>query len=163
MAVQAIIFLLLGIMIFILVVINAVLIWYFYRSNKKFDALLENGKIKGLKDIFLRQKDKNSELEKGLKEAFLKVGELQKISERTIQKTGIVRFNPFNEMGGNQSFAIALLDDKNNGFVISSLFVKEGNRVYAKAIKEGKSEHLLSKEEQEAISRATAREMDFHG
>jgi hypothetical protein len=57
-------------------------------------------------------------------------------------------------MGGNQSFVIALLDDKNNGFVISSLFVKEGNRVYAKAIREGKSDYLLSKEEVEAINRA---------
>jgi len=57
-------------------------------------------------------------------------------------------------MGGNQSFVIALLDDKNNGFVISSLFIKEGNRVYAKAVKDGKSDHLLSDEEKEAINRA---------
>ena len=55
-------------------------------------------------------------------------------------------------MGGNQSFVIALLDDKNNGFVISSLFIKEGNRVYAKAVKDGKSDYLLSNEEKEAIA-----------
>lgn len=158
MSTQTIVFLLLGIVIFILAIINAFLIWYFYKTNKKIDVLLENGKIKGLKDIFLRQKEKNSELEKNLKDAFLKIEELQKISEKTIQKTGIVRFNPFHEMGGNQSFTVALLDEKNNGFVISSLFVKEGNRVYAKAIKQGKSEHALSKEEQEAIARATGSE-----
>ncbi|MCX6722418.1 MAG: DUF4446 family protein [Candidatus Staskawiczbacteria bacterium] len=71
-----------------------------------------------------------------------------------MQKTGIVRFNPFNEMGGNQSFVIALLDDKNNGFVISSLFSKEGNRVYAKTVKAGKSDHMLSSEEVEALNMA---------
>ena len=154
MALQAIIFLLLGIVIFVLVLINVFLILHFYRANKKIDALFENGKIKDFKEIFLRHKEKNAELEKNLKDAFLRIEGLQKTSEKTIQKTGIVRFNPFNEMGGNQSFTIALLDGKNNGFVISSLFMKEGNRVYAKAIKEGKSEHLLSEEEKEAIARA---------
>ena len=47
-----------------------------------------------------------------------------------------------------------LLDEKNNGFVISSLFVQDGNRVYAKAIKDGNSEHTLSNEEKEAINKA---------
>ncbi|MGA2417916.1 MAG: DUF4446 family protein [Candidatus Staskawiczbacteria bacterium] len=154
MSTQAIIFLLSGAVIIILVVINAFLLWYFYQTNKKIDRLLEKGKIKSFKDIFLSQKEKNSDLEEKIKESFLKIKNLENICERTIQKTGIVRFNPFNEMGGNQSFVIALLDDKNNGFVISSLFVKEGNRVYAKAIREGKSDYLLSKEEVEAINRA---------
>ena len=140
--------------ILVLAVINVFLIWYFYSTNKKIDKLLEKGKIKSFKDVFLSQKEKNSELEEKIKEAFLKIKNLEDISEKTIQKTGIVRFNPFNEMGGNQSFVIALLDDKNNGFVISSLFVKEGNRVYAKAIREGKSDYLLSDEERQAIERA---------
>ena len=127
---------------------------YSYKANKKIDELLEKGKIKDFKEIFLSQKDKNNDLEKKLKDAFLRIKNLDDICERTIQKTAIVRFNPFNEMGGDQSFVIALLDDKNNGFVISSLFVKEGNRVYAKAIINGKSDHSLSKEEVEAIDRA---------
>ncbi len=143
-----------GIIILVLIVINAFLLWYFYKTNKKIDALLEKGKIKDFKDIFLSQKEKNNDLEEKIKEAFLKIKNLENISEKTIQKTSIVRFNPFNEMGGNQSFVIALLDDKNNGFVISSLFVKDGNRVYAKAIREGKSDYLLSKEEMDAIEKA---------
>jgi hypothetical protein len=154
MALQAIIFLLLSIIVIILVAINALLLKYFYHTNQKIDALLEKGKIKDFKDIFLSQKEKNNDLEEKIKEAFLKIKNLEDISEKTIQKTGIVRFNPFNDMGGNQSFVIALLDDKNNGFVISSLFVKEGNRVYAKAIKDGKSDHILSDEEKEALKRA---------
>ncbi len=137
-----------------LVILNAFLLWYFYAANKKIDALLEKGKIKSFKDIFLSQKEKNDNLEEKLKEAFLKIKNLEALSEKTIQKTGIVRFNPFNEIGGNQSFVVALLDAQNNGFVISSLFVKDGNRVYAKAIREGKSDYLLSDEEREAIERA---------
>jgi len=147
----------LGTAISILVVINAILLWYFYNTNKKIDTLLEKGKIKDFKDIFLSQKEKNSGLEKEIKEAFLKIKNLEDICKITIQKTGVVRFNPFNNMGGNQSFVIALLDGKNNGFVISSLFVKEGNRVYAKSVKAGKSDHLLSTEEVEAIAKALGR------
>ena len=157
MALQAIIFLLLGIVILILVAINGFLLWYFYKTNKKIDTLLEKGKIKDFKNIFLSQKEKNNDLEEQIKEAFLKIKNLDNISERTIQKVGVVRFNPFNDLGGNQSFVIALLDNQNNGFVISSLFIKEGNRVYAKFINAGKSDHLLSKEEMEAISNANAR------
>jgi len=147
------VFLLSGV-IFVLVIINAFLIRRAYETSKKLDTLLEGGKIKSFKEVFLRQKERNSDLEGMIKEAFSKIKDLEEISKITIQKTGIVRFNPFNEMGGNQSFAVAILDSDNNGFVISSLFVKEGNRVYAKAIKDGRSDHPLSDEEKQAIIKA---------
>ncbi|MCX6721164.1 MAG: DUF4446 family protein [Candidatus Staskawiczbacteria bacterium] len=154
MTVSTAIFSLLSAVILILFLINCLFLWRFYRTNKKMEEILESGKVKDFKALFLKQKEKNNEFEGQIKNAFSKIKELENISKRTIQKIGIVRFNPFNEMGGNQSFVIALLDDKNNGFVISSLFVKDGNRVYAKNIKQGKSDHLLSKEEVEAINRA---------
>ncbi len=143
-----------GLTALFLAVLNILLLFYFYRTNKKLDALLEKGKIKDFKSILLLQNERNKDLEEKLKEAFSRIKNLEEISQRTIQKTGIVRFNPFNDLGGNQSFVIALLDDKNNGFVISSLFVKEGNRVYAKTIRNSQSDYLLSGEEKEAIARA---------
>jgi hypothetical protein len=154
MASQAIIFLVLGVMILILVAINAFLLRYFYKTNKKIDELLEKGKIKDFKDIFLSQKEKNNDLEGKIKDAFLKIKNLEDTCEITIQKIAVVRFNPFNDLGGNQSFVIAMLDNKNNGLLISSLFAKEGSRVYSKIIKQGKSDHTLSNEEVEAIEKA---------
>ena len=143
-----------GVVILILVLINAFLLMRFRKTENKIDELLEKGKIRSFKEIFLSQKEKNDDLEVKIKQAFLKIENLNNTLAKTIQKTGIVRFNPFNGVGGNQSFAIALLDEKNNGFIISSLFTQEGNRVYAKAIKDGKSDHLLSDEEKEAIAKA---------
>lgn len=151
---STIIFFVSGIVIIILFLINVVLLWLFWRTHKRLDSLLDAGKIKSFKDIFLAQKEKNAGLEEEIKQAFAKIKDLEDIAKITIQKTGVIRFNPFNELGGNQSFVIALLDAENTGFVISSLFVKEGNRVYAKAIKKGKSEHLLSEEEKKAIEKA---------
>lgn len=95
---------------------------------------------------------------KNLKENFEKFSEelekLKKESKFSIQKIGIVRFNPFFEIGGNQSFSVALLDGNNTGFVITSLYTREGNRIYAKPIVDEKSQYLLSKEEKEAIEKA---------
>jgi hypothetical protein len=105
-----------------------------------------------LQEILSQFKDLKENLEKLSQE----LEKLKRESKFSIQKTGIVRFNPFSEIGGNQSFSIALLDGKNNGLVITSLYTRGGNRIYAKPIVEGKSEYLLSKEEKEAIEKATA-------
>ena len=68
-----------------------------------------------------------------------------------LQKVGFVRFNPFEETGGNQSFALALMDAEGNGFVISSLHARTGTRVYGKALVAGRAETALSAEEIEAV------------
>lgn len=68
-----------------------------------------------------------------------------------IQRVGLVRFNPFEETGGNQSFALALLDEGGNGFVISSLHARSGTRIYAKALTGGRADTALSAEETEAV------------
>ncbi len=103
-----------------------------------------------LKEILSQFKDLKENFEKISKE----LRNLKRDSRFSIQKFGIVRFNPFKEMGGNQSFSVALLDGNDNGVVITALYTREGNRVYGKPIKNGQSEYLLSAEEKEAISRA---------
>jgi hypothetical protein len=76
---------------------------------------------------------------------------LESSARHHFAKEGLVRFNPFPDTGGNQSFAMALLDESDNGFVLSSLHSRTGTRVYAKAVEMGKSDGSLSSEEQEAI------------
>jgi hypothetical protein len=97
---------------------------------------------------------KISELEKSIQDVGSMVQEMRERDKKHIQRIGIVRFNPFSGVGGDQSFSIALLDGDNNGITITSLYGKEGNRVYAKPIEGGKSQYQLSDEEQEAIRRA---------
>jgi len=95
---------------------------------------------------------------KELKESFEKISkeleDLKKEGKFSIQKFGVVRFNPFKEIGGNQSFSICLLDGNDDGIVITSLYTKEGNRIYGKPIKRGQSEYILSDEEKKAIEYA---------
>jgi hypothetical protein len=83
------------------------------------------------------------------------------VLERDVQgafgRVGFVRFNPFEDTGGNQSFALAMLDGRGDGFVVSSLHARAGTRVYAKAIAAGSSEAALSDEEAEALKQALAK------
>lgn len=71
-----------------------------------------------------------------------------------IQKVGVVRFNPFKELGGDHSFSVALLDGHDTGFIITGLHTRERTRVYAKVVQEGKSVSELSKEEGKALALA---------
>lgn len=76
------------------------------------------------------------------------------LEERTrgsLQHIGLVRFNPFTDTGSDQSFAIALLDDRRDGIVISSLHGRANTRVFAKPVENGSSRHTLSDEETQAI------------
>lgn len=95
---------------------------------------------------------------KGLKKDFKKISkELDNLKEEnklSVQKVGIIRFNPFKSLGSNQSFSIALLDGNNDGVVITSFYSRDGNRVFGKPIKKGRSQYVLSEEEEKAIERA---------
>ena len=80
---------------------------------------------------------------------------LESAGKRHLQRIGIVRFNPFADTGGAQSFSIAFLDDKNSGVVMTSLYARSGNRWYVKEVVDGKGKEMaLSKEEESAIEKA---------
>ena len=76
---------------------------------------------------------------------------IEQRTRRSLQHIGLVRFNPFDDTGSDQSFAIALLDDQRDGIVISSLHGRANTRLYAKPVAAGASPHNLSDEESQAI------------
>ena len=80
--------------------------------------------------------------------------ELEALAQQSIQKVGVIRFNPFADTGGDQSFAVALLDAQGNGVVLSSLHGRADTRIFAKPVQAGRSKHALSDEEQDAIRKA---------
>ncbi len=79
---------------------------------------------------------------------------LEKISKECIQKVGIIRFNAFEDMGSDLSFAIALLNNQNNGVVISSIYSRNECHTYAKPIVSSHSAYFLTDEEQQALAQA---------
>lgn len=72
-----------------------------------------------------------------------------------IQKVGIVRYNPFEDVGGDLCYAVAILNQNDDGFVLNSVYSRDGCYTYAKPIENGKcSKYKLSAEEDEAVIRA---------
>lgn len=145
-------YLILGIL-FVLVCFS---LFYCFSQKKRLDIFFKKGE-KDFEKVLTSQVKKTEKLEDNLKEVLKKILELEARSKRSFQKIGTVRFNPFKEVGGNQSFSIALLDLNNNGFVITSHYSRESNRVYTKEIKNGKSDYSLSEEEKKAVQKAISR------
>lgn len=110
-----------------------------------------------LESILLEQTKELNLLDKEIQELFEISNRIHSLALRSIHKVGIIRFNPFKDIGGDQSFALALLDGKDSGIVISSLHTREGTRIYSKPVIKGIAEkYTLTEEEELAIKGATA-------
>lgn len=70
------------------------------------------------------------------------------------RRSGFVRFNPYRDTGGDQSFCLAMLDDRNTGYILTAVHGREGTRVYAKYVDKGESDYKLSSEEVRALKQA---------
>ncbi|MGK2849068.1 MAG: DUF4446 family protein [Minisyncoccota bacterium] len=136
-----------------------------WRKNQSFQQKLavffSGKKAQDLEQVLLTQLQDTKALDQEIQELFEISNRLRDIGMKSIHKTSLLRFNPFKDVGGNQSFCVALLDGKNSGVVISSLHTREGTRVYAKPVIAGKAGNFpLTDEEQativEAISGKTA-------
>lgn len=126
------------------------------RKLKKKDPDISIKNPEHIETIFSQHAKNLKQLDKDIQELYNISNQIHLLSHRSLHKIGMIRFNPFKDVGGDQSFAIALLNGKNNGIVISSLYTKEGTRVYSKSIAGGKSEkYPLTEEEEQAIKIAT--------
>ncbi len=82
------------------------------------------------------------------------VTDMDKTMKSNVQKVGLIRYNPFEEMGGNLCFALALLDGEDNGVVLNGIHSRTGSFTYAKPIEMGVSIYMLSEEEKQAVKMA---------
>lgn len=141
------------IIILLLIILAAGYIGYvLFDLRKKFLFLFpKKGKAK---DLSTELTQRLAQAEKTIKELTQRTEILEKIGQIAVQKIGFKRFNPFADTGGDNSFALALLDHKSNGVIISSLYTREGVRIYAKKIETGLSKQPLSKEEKEVMEEA---------
>jgi len=140
--------------IFLIIVWLAGLTFYWYRLKKNY-LLLTQGRHTTLDEVL-------SNLvhgEQKLKEDIAKLGKLcdriEKDEKYHFQKIGLLRFNPFKDTGGDQSFILALVDAYDTGIIITALYSRSGTRWYTKRVVKGKStEHELSEEEKKALHMA---------
>lgn len=131
-----------------------------------FGALyLKLRKINRNYNVFMKKVGKGENIDEMLRQHIKKVeevevknDELEKYCNRLdseiatcIQKVGIVRYNAFKDTGSDLSFALALLDDKNNGVILNGIYSREMSNIYAKQVTNGQTASKLSEEEKEAV------------
>ncbi len=80
--------------------------------------------------------------------------DLQRTLQRAVLGVALERYNPFEDVGGDQSFSLALVDSEGRGVVVTALYSRDGTRVYAKALDRGQPSHPLSEEEERVVQRA---------
>jgi hypothetical protein len=124
--------------------------------RRRLRRVLPEGESGGIDEILDRQLKSMGSLTERVDALNKLHHELEDLSQRTIQKVAVIRYNPFADTGGDQSFAIALLDSLGNGVVLSSLHSRTDTRVFAKPVQSGRSRFQLSDEEQDAIKKALA-------
>jgi hypothetical protein len=125
-----------------------------YRIFALFNKLTKGVEVTDLKKVLekvLAQGDKN---EKDVNELVRRVNEQEEDGKLHIQKVGLVRFNPFKELGGDHSFSLSVLDGEGSGVIITSLHTRDRTRVYMKRILKGKGDIELSEEEKKALLKA---------
>lgn len=138
------------------------LVFFLWRKNasyeKKLGLFLRGKNGADLEEVLKGHSETLKGLDKEIQELFEISNRIYGLANKGIHRTELVRFNPFKEVGSNQSFSLALLDGKNSGTVISSLHTREGARIYAKPVVEGKEDGFpFTEEEREAIVLASAK------
>ena len=150
-----------GIILVLLMVLMVFVLLYLVRVSMKLSRFLKRYRI------FMRGKDAVS-LEKAFSQKFLEVDrlievtknqyiEINKIKDilaKTTNKIGIVKYDAFPDVGGKLSFALAMLDESNSGFVLNAIHSREGCYTYIKEIVKGESYIVLGQEEKDALRQA---------
>lgn len=136
-----------GIWLFVL----SVVVFTIFNKFRKLTREVKKGNLIRVLDKVIKAEAKNT---KDIKKLTRNLNSLEEEVTLHVQKVGLIRFNPFDELGGDHSFSLALLDGVDTGVILTGLHTRERTRIYIKYIKKGKSEYELSKEEQKALLKA---------
>jgi Na+-transporting methylmalonyl-CoA/oxaloacetate decarboxylase gamma subunit len=146
----------LGVFFLLLVILVVWMIFLsrkFQKQEEKLNLFFAGKDAKSLESLLVEEKELIASVDGDVQELFDISNTLHQLGNRSLHKCAVRRFNPFSETGSNQSFAVALLDGKGSGVVLSSLHTREGTRVFAKPVKLGVADGFPFTEEEKATIR----------
>ena len=144
---------LLGVML-VLIILYIMCFINMRKLKKSYQQFMSGKDMKSMEDVLWRQFDRIEILEEADKDKRRELNDLQITVQNAYQKAGLVKYNAFREMSGKLSYALALLDQHDNGVIITSMYSRDGCFSYAKEIVMGESTINLSEEEKEALKKA---------
>lgn len=150
-----------GIIIIFVLGVLLIVLFYMVRISMKMSRFLKKYKMfmrgmdgASLEKAFAARFNQMDILEESSKNHMEEIRNIKEIQNITLNKVAIVKYDAFKEMGGKLSFALAMLDKENNGFVMNAIHSREGCYTYVKEIVKGESYIVLGEEEKEALRQA---------
>ena len=150
----ALIFLFLLVLIVILFVLYVNVTMKYNRLKSSYTTFMRGKDGKTLEESMMSGFADVEAILKYTKQNRTDIQKLNKKMEKSYQKLGIVKYDAFNEMGGKLSFALAMLDNNNTGWIINAMHSREGCYIYMKEVDRGQTDVVLGNEEQEALEQA---------
>ena len=135
-------------------IINRIKISKTLRRYNEVSKILSVGDSQNIEDTLINYVKELNFIKNSLNSVEVKCEDVSQKVIKSMQQIGFIRYTAFDDMGGELSFSIAMLDSNSDGFVMTNIYARDMSHVYAKPIRAGKSIHKLSSEEKEAISRA---------
>jgi biopolymer transport protein ExbB/TolQ len=138
------------ILLFILYISNLIKLSKLRKNYKSFMKKIGNGKdIQEALNQYVERVDK---VEKASNELKTYCDSLNKKADNCLQKIGMVRYSAFKDTGSDLSFALAILNENNDGIILNGIYSREMSNIYSKSVENGKSPYTLSEEEKEALN-----------
>ena len=138
----------------ILIILYIICFLKMRKMGKAYDRFMSGKDMESMEEILWKQFDRIEILEEADKDKRRELNELEHTVQNAYQKAGLVKYDAFREMSGKLSYALALLDQNDNGVIVTSMYSREGCYSYAKEIVRGESAINLSEEEKEALDSA---------
>lgn len=155
-------YLLMVIILFILQIVLIVLLILLYNKynklQKSYNTFMKGRNGKSLEKSIFKRFDRMEKIAKLAEDKREEINKIYKKMEGHYQKVGIVKYDAFHEMGGNLSFALAMLDENNNGWIFNAMHSREGCYTYIKEIVKGESYIELAEEERQCLEKAIYQE-----
>lgn len=143
-----------AVLLIILFILLLLMMKRFKKLSRSYDNFMRGKDAESLEDAIFHKFEEIEQLKEANSEHKRKIDGMMQDMKLAYQKIGIVKYDAFKEMGGKLSFALALLDKNNNGFVMNSMHNRESCYTYIKEIIDGNSYITLSEEEKKAVETA---------
>ncbi len=154
-------FLILLLLIIVLFVMLVNVSMKYTRLNNSYKIFMKGKDAKTLEETMIARIEEIEAILKYTKQNRQDIKEIYKKLGRNYQKMGLVKYDAFNEMGGKLSFALAMLDDENNGWILNAMHSREGCYTYVKEVLKGDTYVELADEEAEALDKAIFRDYEL--
>ena len=141
-------------LVLILIILMIINVVQMRKLKKKYKMFMNGKDAKSLEDVLSKRLNQIDTLIHSSSENEKNIGKIFKNMQFTYQKMGLVKYDAFHEMGGKLSFSLAMLNEKNDGFVMNAMHSREGCYTYIKEIVDGNSIIVLAEEEKEALEMA---------